>query len=518
MTKALALWLVLMSPAWAAAQSESFVVRMGRDTIAIETFVLNAQRLEGELSGPALPNRMRYQVELSNGLPGRMKVEMMAANSDTAAMRAELTFVGDSVLVQSSSAGAAQPAQRLGTTRNAVPFINLAFSFVELATTQARRVTGDSTLVHYFIVTNGGTLPSKLKWITADSAVMSLGGVELRLQLDARGRILHATVPSQNVTVERVAGTLQRGAEARPDYSAPVGASYSAQDVIIKTAAGHTLAGTLTLPKARRGKIPAVVTISGSGPQDRDESLIILRGYRPFRELADMLAARGVAVLRYDDRGYGASTGVYATATSADFASDTRAVLAYLRTRPEIDADKLFLLGHSEGGLIAPLVAAEESRLRGIVLLAGPAYTGRKILEYQTRHGADLQTEKTAAERDSLYAAGMRGLDSAAVLQPWMRFFRDHDPVPVLRKVRVPVLVVQGETDRQVTAEQAGIIARELRAAGNSNVAVHVLPGVNHLFLSDPVGNATGYATLPTRTVVPQLLQIVGDWIVNHSK
>ncbi|HEY0672213.1 MAG TPA: alpha/beta fold hydrolase [Longimicrobiales bacterium] len=518
MNKLFAFWLVLLSPALAAAQSESFVVRMGSDTIAVETFVLNAQRLEGELSGPALQNRMRYQLELSNGRPARMKVEMIPANSDTATMRAELTFLGDSVQLQSSSGGAAQPARRLATSRNAVPFINLAFSFVELATTHTGRAAGDSAIVQYFVVTNGATLPATLKWIAADSAVMSLGGVELRLQLDARGRILHATVPSQNVTVERVAGTLQRGAAALPDYTAPANATYTAQDVSIKTAAGHTLAGTLTLPKTRRGKIPAVVTISGSGPQDRDESLIILRGYRPFRELADMLATRGVAVLRYDDRGYGASTGVYAAATSADFAADTRAVLAYLRTRPEIDADKLFLLGHSEGGLIAPLVAAEEKRLGGIVLLAGPAYPGRKILEYQTRHGVDLQTEKTAAERDSLYAAGMRALDSAAVQQPWMRFFRDHDPVPVLRKVRVPVLIVQGETDRQVTAEQAGIIARELRAAGNGNVAVHVLPGVNHLFLSDPVGNATGYATLPTRTVVPQLLQIVGDWIVNHSK
>jgi fermentation-respiration switch protein FrsA (DUF1100 family) len=150
--------------------------------------------------------------------------------------------------------------------------------------------------------------------------------------------------------------------------------------------------------------------------------------------------------------------------------------------------------------------------------LAGPAYVGRRILEYQTRHGLDLQTGKTPTERDSLFRVAMQSLDSAATQQPWLRFFATHDPLPVVRRVRAPVLIVHGATDRQVTADQAEILARELRSAGNTDVALHVLPEVNHLFLKDPLGHAQGYSALPGRTVVPELLQIVADWIAKHSK
>src|SRR5215510_6809263 len=141
---------------------------------------------------------------------------------------------------------------------------------------------------------------------------------------------------------------------------------------MVKTPAGHTLAGTLTLPKGTNAKAPvgAIVTSTGSGPQDRDEN-IGLQGYRPFRQIADSLARRGIAVLRMDDRGTGASGGTFKGSTSADFAEDVRAGLAYLRTRPEIKGDRLGVLGHSEGAVIAPMVADQEPTLRAIVLLAG---------------------------------------------------------------------------------------------------------------------------------------------------
>ena len=518
MRKTLLLFMLCAAPGPLAAQSESFVVRLGTDTIAIETFMRSATRLEGELSGSAVRARSRYALELSNGNPVALRSEVIPAGSDTATLKATMQFARDSVFVQLVRSGIPQPEQRLATKPGAVPFVNLAFSFVELVTTRAQRAPGDSMTAQLFLLENGVTLAAKIKWMESDSAVMSLGGIELRMHLDARGRILHAAVPAQNVTVTRVAGTLDRAAAAPPDYRAPANANYTAQDVTVSTAAGHTLAGTLTLPKSRRGRVPAVVTISGSGAQDRDESLTGLRGYRPFRELAEDLARRGIAVLRYDDRGFGGSTGVHATGTSVDFAEDTRAVIAYLRARPEIDPDKIFLAGRSEGGMIAPMVAADDPRIAGIVLLAGPAYTGRRILEYQTRNNAELVTGKTQAERDSLFRAGMATLDSLGATQPWIRYFRDYDPLPVVRKVRVPVLIVHGATDRQVTVDQADVLARTLREAGNRDVAVHVLPDVNHLFLSDPVGNTAGYFSLRTRTVVPQLLQIVGDWILTKSK
>ncbi len=150
----------------------------------------------------------------------------------------------------------------------------------------------------------------------------------------------------------------------KPDYTAPADAPYTAEDVVVKTLAGHTLAGTLTLPKgANRAKpVGAIVTVTGSGPQDRDEA-IGLPGFQPFRQIADALSRRGIAVLRMDDRGTGASGGTFKGSTSADFAEDVRAGLAYLRTRPEIRIERLGVLGHSEGAIIAPMVAEKEPGL-----------------------------------------------------------------------------------------------------------------------------------------------------------
>ena len=478
-----ALLLIVLLPTAAAAQSESFIVQLGTDTIAMETFVRQGTRLEGRLAGAALPVAVHY------------------------------VYQHDSLYIELTRAGSEPAARSFAVPANSYPFINLSFALVESAIMK----TGGDT-VAFFIPDNGAIMKAVLTRVGADSAILSLGGVALRLQLDARGRILHGAVPAQNVTIERVAGTLQRGAAAPPDYSAPADAAYTAEHVVVRSSEGHSLAGTLTLPKARAGRIPAVITISGSGAQERDEVLPGVRGYRPFRELAEALAARGVAMLRYDDRGFGASTGVYNTATSQDFANDTRAMVAYLRSRPEIDADRIFLVGHSEGGLIAPLVAAEDPRLAGIALLAGPAYTGRRIVAYQNRNAIEQLPGRTPAQRDSLYAVAVASLDSIAAQQPWFRFFLEHDPLPVIASVRQPVLIVHGQTDRQVTAEQAGLLADALRKAGNNRVAVHVLPEVNHLFLADPVGNVAGYSSLPTRTLVPQLLRIVTDWIVNTAE
>jgi uncharacterized protein len=519
MKKGLLLIALLSIPTAAAAQSESFLTRVGADTIAVETFVRSPTRLEAELGGRAFNSRLRYSADLTNGRVAMMRLEIIAAGVDTANARGTIAFRPDSIIAEMTRNGAAMPVQRLASNPDVAPFINLSFALVDVITTRAQRAAGDSAVIPLFILGNGAMLNATMRWLPGDSAVFSAGGVDLFLKLDARGRLLRAAVPSQNLTVDRIAGTLSRAPDAKPDYSAPADAAYTAEDVRVQTSEGHTIAGTLTLPNTRRGgKIAAVITISGSGPQDRDESLAGMTGYRPFRQIAETLAARGVAVLRYDDRGWGESGGVHATATSADFANDTRAMIAYLRARPEIDASRIFLLGHSEGGLIAPMVAAEDANLRGIVLLAGPAYTGRRILEYQAGAAIGQLTGKTAAERDSLLRANMATLDNIGTDQPWMRYFRDYDPVATLRKVKVPVLVIHGATDRQVTAEQAEVIGQTLRGAGNSDVAVHVLPDVNHLFLQDPVGGAAGYSALPSKSLVPTVLQLIGDWIATKAR
>jgi uncharacterized protein len=304
-------------------------------------------------------------------------------------------------------------------------------------------------------------------------------------------------------------------AAPRIDYSPPLGAPYTAEDVVIPTPAGHTLAGTLTLPRGatRATPVAAIVTITGSGAQDRDESLPMLPGYRPFRQFADSLGRRGIAVLRMDDRGTGRSTGDHAAATSSDFADDIRAGLAWLRTRPEIDPSRLGLLGHSEGGLIAPIVAADEPDLAAIVLMAGPSWIGHRVLDFQLRNLFRADTTRTGARLDSALAAIPAQIDSLRKSNVWMAFFLDHDVLAAARLVRAPVLVLNGATDLQVTAAQAEELAAAIREGGNQNVTVHVFPDVNHLFIYDPVGMPLGYTRLTRSALEPAVVGTAVDWL-----
>jgi alpha-beta hydrolase superfamily lysophospholipase len=264
--------------------------------------------------------------------------------------------------------------------------------------------------------------------------------------------------------------------------------------------------------------VPAIVTITGSGPEDRDEALPGVEGYRPFRQLADSLGRRGIAVLRMDDRGYGQSTGKHKGATSADFADDIRAGLAYLRTRPEIDAKRLGLLGHSEGGLIAPLVALHEPELRGIVLLAGPSKGGREILQYQLTNLVEHNPKLTGAKKDSALAGIDARIDSLGASDPWMKFFLDYDPLATARQVKTPVLILNGGTDQQVTPDQVPVLAAAFREAGNEDVTSHVFPNLNHLFVYDTSGFPGGYAKLKNAHVEPEVVGMVVDWLAVRLK
>lgn len=308
-----------------------------------------------------------------------------------------------------------------------------------------------------------------------------------------------------------------RSARARPpaDYSAPADAPYTAENVTVPTPAGHTMAGTLTIPKgaSRDNPVPAVVLSTGSGPQDRDE-FIGIEGYRPFRQIADTLSRRGIAVLRMDDRGTGLSTGSHKGSTSADFAEDARAGLAYLRTRPELDSRRLALLGHSEGGMIVPLAALKEPELRAMVLLAPPAHGGRSILEFQMANLAKNNPRLTPAQRDSALAAIPARIDSLQRSDPWMGYFLTYDPPAILRQLKTPVLILMGGTDQQVTPDQAPKLVAAFAEAGNPDVTARVFGNLNHLFIYDPSGFPMGYATLPRRKVEPEVLGAIADWLV----
>jgi dipeptidyl aminopeptidase/acylaminoacyl peptidase len=330
-----------------------------------------------------------------------------------------------------------------------------------------------------------------------------------------------ATAVATVALVPNTSTAQQRGSAPKPDYSVPADAPYTAEEVTVQTTMGHTLAGTLTLPKSasRERRVAAVVTITGSGPQDRDEA-IGLQGYRPFRQYADSLARRGIATLRMDDRGSGASQGTFRRSTSADFAEDIRAGLAYLRTRPEIDASKLGLIGHSEGALIAPMVAEKEPALRAIVLLAGVARPARGALQFQMTNIINHNANLSQAGKDSAIAAIPRAIDSMMAADPWMDFFLKYDPSASARRLKSPaVLILTGENDQQADAKQVDEWAAAFKSAGNTNVTAKVLPGLNHLFVTDPDGFPLNYRKLPTPVVIPPpVIGMVVDWLAQQFK
>jgi hypothetical protein len=315
---------------------------------------------------------------------------------------------------------------------------------------------------------------------------------------------------------------------------------------------GFTLAGTLTMPQSGQ-PFPAVILITGSGQQDRDESVF---GHRPFLILADYLTRRGIAVLRVDDRGVGGSKGDASQATSADFAQDVLAGIKYLKTRKEIDPQRIGLIGHSEGGIIAPIVATQSSDVAFIVLMAGTGVPGDVIVEKQIANllkitGADQAAIDAAvrnrqrvheiikAETDpnstkdkigkiikesiaALSEQEKQALQSSeaavdaqaqAAVSPWFRFFIRHDPKTALRQVKCPVLAINGELDKQVLpAENLPAIEQALREGGNSHFTVKELPGLNHLFQTAKTGNIDEYARIE-ETVAPLALETMAQWI-----
>jgi len=306
----------------------------------------------------------------------------------------------------------------------------------------------------------------------------------------------------------------------KPDYSAPADAPYIAEEVVVTTPASHTLAGTLTLPKgaSRTQPVSAIVTVTGSGPQDRDEN-IGLPGFLPFRQIADSLARRGIAVLRMDDRGTGASGGTFKGSTSADFAEDARAGLAYLRTRPEIRADRLGVLGHSEGALIAPMVAEKEPTLRAIVLLAGIAQPGRSALHFQLKNQIEHNTKLTPEMRDSQIAEIPNRIDAMMAADPWMKFFLTYDPAPTMRRVKTPVLILTGSRDQQAVPEQVALQEAAFNEGGNKDVTARVLPDLNHLFVQDTDGFPGNYAKLPPPLMMrADAVGMIGDWLVQRLR
>ena len=502
-----------------APQRTTFVVTQAGDTLAVERVTRTSGRVESELTMRGQGGQLHFALVLApQDLVSSIEIAVRMAGANPGAPPVQagtLVFRADSVIADMTAP--ARTTQRFAAGPGALPFVNLSMAVGEQLVRRARSIGGSRVQVPLFVVGGGQVLPAVVSWPTADSAVIAMGGADLRAAVAPDGRLLGAVVPSQNVRFTRVDGTPSVSMKvAPPDYSAPAGAPYTAEEVTVRSTGGVVLAGTLTLPKERGtdGRVPAVVLITGSGPQNRDEEVPGLKGYRFFRQIADTLSRRGVAVLRLDDRGVGGSQAGARPGTTGDFADDVRAALAYLRSRPDIRADRLGLVGHSEGGLIAPMVAADDPQVRAVALLAGPSRSIRRILEFQRRVAVESDSTIPVAKRDSALAALSRIADSAAAVPGWLQFVYDYDPIPTARRVRAPVLILHGATDLQVTADQALELSSALHEGGNRDVTIHVFTTTNHLFLEDPSGVYSGYATLPSTTVRPNVLGPLADWVV----
>ena len=333
---------------------------------------------------------------------------------------------------------------------------------------------------------------------------------------------------------------------------------YYSEDVVFENKKdAFELAGTLTLPN-QTGSFPAVILITGSGPQNRDEELM---GHKPFLVWADYLTRNGIAVLRFDDRGTASSKGNFKTATSMDFKSDVEAALLYLQSRKEINKKQIGLIGHSEGGIIAPMVAAGSKDISFIVLLAGTGIPGGQLLLLQQEligraagisetelqktkkinEGAfDLVTKSTNSEtlitdltnyiKQTLKAdtatkipAGMTedqyvDMMIKQVTSPWMLYFIKHDPAITLEKVKCPVLAINGEKDLQVPPEvNLAAIKTALEKGGNKKVTTKELPGLNHLFQECKTGSPDEYSKIE-QTISPAALDEVTKWILKQVK
>ena len=323
---------------------------------------------------------------------------------------------------------------------------------------------------------------------------------------------------------------------------------YESKEVSFASVDGVRLAGTLTLPNTP-GPHPAVILISGSGPQNRDEEFMT---HKPFLVLADHLTRNGIAVLRYDDRGTAESTGSFHSATSEDFALDVISAIRFLKSQDTVL--KIGLIGHSEGGLIAPMVAANSSDIDFVVLLAGPGVPGDQVLlqqnqllakvagkgEEQMAYGLqaaagafeivkqnsdkeqlrnELKAYLTEAYKNPLAevpegmkAEDMIKLEVAQLSSPWMRFFVSYDPATALEQVKCPILALNGERDVQVSPENLDSIKQALEAGGNTRVTAKRYPKMNHLFQECRTGAISEYATIE-QTISPEVLEDVSEWI-----
>lgn len=341
--------------------------------------------------------------------------------------------------------------------------------------------------------------------------------IDATIWIDERGQLLRLSVPAQRIELARE--DIASAATRTTSFSLP------GDERVSIPAVGFNIAGTLTKPANASGRLPAVVLIGGSGPTDRDETVA---GIPIFGQLAGGLVEAGFVVVRYDKRGIGQSGGRAESATLNDYAEDARAVVRWLERRPDVDKDRIAVVGHSEGAAVAMLLGARENRVKAAVLVAGPGSTGAELVLEQQRHQLDRMkvddTERAAkiALQEQIQAAVLKGTGWEGVPDnlrraadtPWFQSLLAFDPARVMKDVDQPVLIVQGELDTQVPPHHADKLLA-LAEARKKKVDAQLLkvPGVNHLLVPAKTGEVSEYGSLADATVAPAVPAGIGAWL-----
>ena len=308
-------------------------------------------------------------------------------------------------------------------------------------------------------------------------------------------------------------------------YAPEPDAPYTAEEISVQTSKGHILAGTLTLPSDSDPPYPAVLLMTGSGPHIRDHQgtqYYPIASWKPFRQIADEISRKGIAVLRMDDQGAGCSEGgPIENVTIQEVADDYQSGIKYLRGRKDIDKERIGLLGLSEGGIIGPMIAASDPSIRALVIMAGTATNGFKIIEYQHRLKIQERSELSDAEIEKELANYMEGFNqyiSRGEGTIWFRSFLDYMPLPAAQNVFCPVLILHGDKDAQVPVNHAHLLAKAIRSNGNKDVTVKIYSNHNHLFLKDSDGSRSGYIWLMwhTNKLSEDVLKTIAEWLAKR--
>ena len=383
---------------------------------------------------------------------------------------------------------------------------------------------------------------------------MAAAQIEYTGKLDSAGMVVgNFKQAGQSFPMNLTRKAIEKVELKRPQEPVKPYPYFSEEVTFQNTKADITLAGTLTLP-AKTGNYPVVVLITGSGPQNRDEELM---GHKPFLVLSDYLTRHGIGVLRYDDRGINASKGDFGKATSFDFATDVESAVNYLRTRNDIDKKHIGLIGHSEGGIIAPMVAVQDKGISFIVLMAGTGISGGDILLLQQgligrASGMKEEDLKTTNELNTHIYKMINEIQNSDTLKlkitdylmakskelpdlnipqgstvndyidivikqtlsPWMLAFIRYNPAAMLEKVKCPVLAINGDKDMQVPSKvNIPAIENALKKGGNKLSTCQELPGLNHLFQECKTGLPKEYVEIE-QTIAPIALETMTNWIL----